>query len=63
MVTDADKTAYYANRSKYRYIKIENDQFTVYVYGHDKRQFDRLVDAVAHRDLINSKEKLKGFTQ
>ena len=52
MISQSDKTAYYANRSAYRYIKIENDQFTVYVYGHDKRKFDRLVDAVECRDLI-----------
>lgn len=52
MVSNADKTEYFSNRSKYRFIKIENDQFTVYVYGHDKRQFNRLVDAVECRDLI-----------
>lgn len=54
MISQSDKTAYYANRSKYSYIKIENDKFTVYVYGHDKRQFDRLVDAVEYRDLITN---------
>ena len=53
MVSNADKTEYYANRSKYRFIKIENDQFTVYVYGHEKRQFNQLADAVARRDAIS----------
>jgi hypothetical protein len=53
MVSDADKTEYYANRGKYRFIKIENDQFTVYVYGHEKKQFDKLADAVKHRDSIS----------
>jgi len=53
MVSNADKTEYFSNRSKYRFIKIENDQFTVYVYGHEKRQFSRLADAVARRDSIS----------
>lgn len=52
MISQSDKTEYFSNRSKYRFIKIENDQFTVYVYGHDKQQFNRLVDAVECRDLI-----------
>ncbi len=52
MISQFDKTEYFSNRSKYRFIKIENDKFTVYVYGHEKRKFDHLVDAVKHRDSI-----------
>ncbi len=55
MISQSDKTEYFSNRSKYRFIKIENDQFTVYVYGHEKSQFSWLADAVECRDLINSK--------
>jgi len=55
MVSNADKTEYFSNRSKYRFIKIESDKFTVYVYGHEKKHFDKLSHAAKHRDLINSK--------
>jgi len=55
MVSNADKTEYFSNRSKYRFIKIENDKFTVYVYGHEKKHFDKLSHAEKHRDFINSK--------
>ncbi len=52
MISQSDKTAYYANRSQYSHIKIEGDQFSVYVYGHDKQFFNSLAAAVAHRDSI-----------
>jgi len=55
MISQSDKTEYYANRGKYRFIKIEGEQFTVYVYGHEKKHFDKLSNAAKHRDLINSK--------
>lgn len=53
MISQSDKTEYYANRGKYRYIKIEGDQFTVYVYGSEKECFDKLADAVKHRDRLS----------
>lgn len=54
MASDIDKTNYYANRSKYRFIKLEGDLFTVYVFGHDKKQFKSLREAELHRDILLS---------
>lgn len=59
MISPNDRARYYANRSQYRQIKIEGDQFSVYVYGHYKQFFDSLDAAVAHRDKLTSAHRAK----